>query len=372
MAALTPLLLFAIAPPLPVPGPGELAGWATAALERLRADFLLPETRLYADKLGERGPAFCWGAGVLLPALNAAATHDASYEPALREYADAMLVYWNDQGPVPGFDVLPCPKPVDRYYDDNAWVVIAYLETARVLGDERYVEVARRTMAYVLSGEDEALGGGIYWRESDKASKNTCSNAPAAVAAYLLYRETGEEAFREAGDRLLGWTLATLRDPEDGLMWDCKRLDGSYDRTKWSYNTALTIRALAQRSELTGTTEERSRDRAEAFRMADAAVARWIHPDTGAFRDGGRFAHLLAEALLALRAEDGSQPYREKVLRGLAYLHAEVRDPATNRYGTPWDRPFDGAPHGYELLEQAAAVRALYLAAEEPLGEPRG
>ncbi len=232
-------------------GAATLAAWGKEALSVLRQDLHLPDQRLYAESWSARdgasGPAFAWSCGVALSALNAGADEDASWEAALREYADALVVYWNPEGPVPGYDVLPCPKPVDRYYDDNEWLVLALLETHAILGDAAYLDRAERAMRFVLSGRDEFLGDGIYWRESDRASKNACSNAPAALAAYRLYEVTGNPEYLSAGNTLLDWTLRTLADPEDGLVWDNVRLDGSVEKTKWSYNTALTLQALGAR-----------------------------------------------------------------------------------------------------------------------------
>ncbi len=346
----------------PVPASGdEWREWGLEALERLREDLYLDDRGLYADAfepaVGPSGPAFMWGCGVLLSALNAAAQADPGYEPWLREYADALRLYWNPAGPVPGLDVLPVPKPVDRYYDDNAWVVIALVETAHLLGDDSYLEFARDTMEYVLSGEDDVLGGGIYWRESDKASKNTCSNAPSAVAAYLLYQATGEERYKEAGDRLLDWLLPRLQDPEDHLMWDHQRLDGGIDEAKFSYNTALTFRALRLRAELCDDPNLAARDRQEAQRMAAAALARWQDPDTGALRDSACFAHLLVEALLEL-----DPAYAEPVARALTYLRARCADPVS-RYPERWDADTAGPLAKVNLIDQASAVRAFILVA---------
>lgn len=346
-------------PRVDTPSATDLETWGREALVRLREDLYLPGEGLYADSLyvgeGRSHPAFMWGCGVLHSALNGAAASDDKFRPWITEYVEAIRAYWNDTGPVPGFDVLPCPKPVDRYYDDNAWVAIALAETYGLKGDEEHLRLAEDTMAYVLSGEDEVLGGGIYWRESDRASKNTCSNAPAAVAAYKLFEMTGDESYRVAGDRLLDWLMPRLQDPDDHLMWDNMKLDGTIERTKWSYNTALTLRALHLRAELSGD-EQFAR---EARAMADAATEHWFDPDTGALKDGACFAHLLAEALLAV---DDSGAYDEPILRALAFLHSRVRDPE-GRYPERWDTPTTEPLTRVRLIDQASAVRAYYLAA---------
>jgi hypothetical protein len=101
-----------------------LGSWGVETVEMIRRDFYLPDQLLYAEEAGSKQPCFNWGTGVMLSALNAAARWDRKYMPWLDEYATASRIYWNDRGPVPGYDVLPGPKPVDRYYDDNEWMAL--------------------------------------------------------------------------------------------------------------------------------------------------------------------------------------------------------------------------------------------------------
>lgn len=361
----TASLFLACTPPPP------LTKWGIEAIDPILHHLYLRDSGLYADSMQRHGPshpAFMWGCGVMLSALNGAAAADPRYVPWLADYTRALERYWNEEGPVPGLDVLPVPKPVDRYYDDNAWVAIALVESHRVLSDRRRqteahhaLQLAKRTMAYVLSGEDEVLGGGIYWRESDRASKNTCSNAPSAVAAYALYQATGTPGYRVAGDRLLGWVLRTLQDPEDLLMWDNVRLDGSIERTKWSYNTALTVRALLMASEVGSELGAPEQLRALARRMANAAVARWVDPSTGAVRDGSAFAHLFVEALVEASDSLGIDWYRQVATRALVCLHEEARDPQgiyPNSWATVTTEPLEE----WTLMDQAAAARGFLVA----------
>jgi hypothetical protein len=342
--------------------PPPFAEWGLEAVEIIRRDLYLPETSLYADRMtedGPSGPAFMWGCGVILSALNGTAAVDSSYQPWLVEYVHALERYWNEEGPVPGLDVLPTPKPVDRYYDDNAWIVIALVESAELLvGEESAyaLDFARRTMDYVLSGEDDALGGGIYWRESDKASKNACSNSPSAVAAYLLYRATGDQGYRDAGDRLLSWTLEYLQDPEDRLMWDNVALDGSIEKTKWSYNTALTIRALLLAADTGSGLGTPAALRAVARRMTDAAIEHWIDRETGAIKDDAAFAHLLAEALLVAAESLEERRYRDAAEGALVWLHEHGAGPE-GIYPGRWDEETLGPRPEWSLMDQASAAR---------------
>lgn len=379
-----------------------------AVLEQIRREYYLPKSKLYCDSvqvqpssdragrtagknaavpmqagmpalhfqassdIEQSGPAFNWGVGVMLSALNAAAKLDPKYKAWLREFADASRVYWNDKGPVPGYDVLPCPKPVDRYYDDNAWMVLALVETYEVLGDKKYLDWAEQALDYVLSGEDSKLGGGIYWRESDKKSKNACSNAPSAAACLAVAKYRRSEELKAKAKAFLEWTKKTLQDPADGLIWDNIDLSGKIEKTKWSYNTGLYLRA----SSLLGA------DEADRVRVFHSSIGQWIDQPTGAIKDSGRFAHLWLEGFAAAKPKHafhyiegpprtGGQIERKFIPdAALDFLWSKCRNPQ-GRFGDRWDRPFEPKRTKFELIDQASVARALLFAAAHLTSWPR-
>ena len=325
-----------------------------AILEQIRREYYLPKSKLYAEEIDvsgkKSGPSFNWGTGVMLSALNAAAELDAKYKPWLREYADASRAYWNSKGPVPGYDVLPGPKDVDRYYDDNAWMVLALVDTYEILKDEKYLDWAEESLRYVLSGWDDKLGGGIYWREIDKKSKNTCSNAPAAAACFAVARHR-KGSYVGRAHLILNW-LDKLADPKDGLYWDNISHDGKIEKTKWSYNTGLVFRSWAMAEDRFVKEGGRPND----FKVSPHnAVVHWFDAKSGAIKDGGRFAHLFIEGVWQYRPSDD---LRSKIDRALEYAYANARN-ADGRFADRWDRPIAKDRKKFSLIDQASAARAL-------------
>jgi hypothetical protein len=347
----------------------QLRAWGAEALDVTNRDMWLDERGLYAERTPRRRrgrereamqPAFMWSAGVQLTALAAASrTAPDEHRERLFAYIDRMDEYWKTEDGIAGYDVLPAPAVPDRYYDDNAWIVLALVEAYEINGDPALLERAEATMRYVLSGEDEQLGGGIFWREKRCNSKNTCSNAPAVAALLRLYEHGEKDEWLAAARRLHAWTIEHLQDDDDHLMWDNLRLDGRLDRRKFSYNTALVIRSLSLLHKITG--EQSWLD--EAQRMARAAETHWCDAGTGAVRDSGRFAHMLLEAFLAVHAADGDPRWLATVDRSLRYLHEEIRDPAS-RYPHSWGRPTEEPLRSVALIDQASAARAFYVGAE--------
>ncbi len=341
----------------------DFAAWGEETLTAIHRDMWLPEKGLYAehatgDDRPAAAPAFMWGVGVELSALVAASkVTPEKYLPQAVAYADAIQVYWHEHSGIAGFDVLPGPKSADRYYDDNAWLVLALADLHEISGEKRFLERAAATFRFVVSCEDDKLGGGLYWQENELRSKNTCTNAPAIVGALRLHQLTKEASYLATAQRLYEWTNAQLRDTSDGLFWDNIRLDGRIDRRKFSYNSALMIRANCLFHAITG--EARFLD--EARKMADAATAHWVRED-GAVADSGRFAHMLMESLLAVGRADCDPKRAETVTRTLVYVHANLRDDH-GRYPHRWDRPARGSLRESALLNQAGVARAFWMAA---------
>ena len=75
----------------------------------------------------------------------------------------------------------------DRYYDDNDWVAIDFCDYYAVTKNKEYLKKAIALHDYIYSGWSDELGGGIYWCEQKKESKNTCSNAPATVKGEMKF-----------------------------------------------------------------------------------------------------------------------------------------------------------------------------------------
>ena len=324
--------------------------WGLEALTVLQREFAFTSAPGYCESVGEgasKQPVFNWGVGVLMSTMSAAARVDPAWRTELKRFVEATRAYWNPAGPVAGYDVLPLPKDADRFYDDNAWMALALVEAYGVLRDPAVLGYANQALAFALSGEDSKLGGGIYWRERLKESKNTCSNAPVVAACLAVFAETGESRLLEKAKALYAWTKATLQDPADLLMWDSLALSGKKDETKWSYNTGLMVRSAAELARLTG--EKHYRKEADA--MAAASEKRWLV--AGRLADAGRFAHLLVESWNYVP----NDKRRKRARAALQWLH----DHGRNDRGLYANR-FDLSPSPYykrfELIDQASAARA--------------
>ena len=188
--------------------------------------------------------------------------------PGLREYAD------DRRRPFAYASYIRSAPASDRFYDDNIWLGIDFADLYAATRQRRFLDEAERIWLFVASGTDDRLGGGIYWCEQKKGSKNTCSNAPGAVLALKLYLATGREEYLEQGRALYEWTRKRLLDRSDDLYFDNISLKGAVNKAKFSYNSGQMIQAGALLHRITG----KKRYLAEAQQTAAACLTHFFRP----------------------------------------------------------------------------------------------
>ncbi len=140
----------------------------------------------------------------------------------------------------------------DRYYDDNDWIALDCCDYYEATGKQEYLDKAIALHRYIYSGWSDELGGGIYWCEQKRTSKNTCSNAPATVLCLKLYKLTKDEKYLKQAEETYEWTKTNLRDPEDFVYWDNISLEGQIGYAKYTYNSGQMIQAGVLLYQITG------------------------------------------------------------------------------------------------------------------------
>lgn len=152
--------------------------------------------------------------------------------------------YWDDTRLPECYQSYPAfAGKNDRYYDDNDWVAIDFCDYYTATKDKEYLNKAIALHDYIYSGWSDELGGGIYWCEQKKESKNTCSNAPATVLCMKLYNITKDKKYLEQAKETYHWTRDNLRDPSDFVYWDNVNLKGKIGYAKYTYNSGQMIQA---------------------------------------------------------------------------------------------------------------------------------
>lgn len=301
---------------------------AEEVMKYIQDNFRLRRSGLYAREAGGREPDYLWGSGVMFSALAGASRADEKWRPVMRRYFEALNSYWDAKAKVPGYEPSPTAGGGnDKYYDDNAWMVLTFLEAWEITGDSRYRKRAEETLEFVLSGWDEEAGGGIWWHEAHKdGSKNTCVNAPAAVGCFRMAKADPANAARWTGwgRKLVEWTQRTLQ-ASNGLFSDRIIVaTGRIHRGQLSYNAGLMQRAFL---ELSLAPDGRAWLE-EANRVA-AAAASLMDSGTGAYRDSLKWSHLMVEADLELHRHTRQEFLLRRAITDTAHHFAEwKRQPA--------------------------------------------
>ena len=200
------------------------------------------------------------------------ATRDESILTFIDDEVVAGLKMYHDTSREPyGYSSYITASESDRFYDDNIWLVIDFVDLYTLTGKQHYLDLALDIWKFVLSGRDTVLGDGIYWCEQKKDTKNTCSNAPAAVAALKLHKATGEQQYFDQGENLYTWVYYSLRDNGDNLYFDNVSVTGKFDRRKFTYNSGQMIEAGVLLYEATG--DEKYLKQAQA--TATSVIPQW-------------------------------------------------------------------------------------------------
>ncbi|MFC0673898.1 glycoside hydrolase family 76 protein [Brachybacterium hainanense] len=356
------------------PGHGEARDRARAALEALQRHFAIDDG---SDLLLEHAPrreddppsSYEW------PLSQArAATAELSHAPGVTDLAPMLASrdraqerYWHAAGGdtgLPGYASATDPATGahgDYFYDDNAWVGMLEVEE-HLLTDGRRGDVARaeEVMALLRSGWDDdpthPAPGGVWWAQTDwNDDRNTVSNMPTAKLGIRLFQLTGAQEHLDLALRCVDWTREHLL-ADNGLFWDNVKLDGSIDRTQWTYNQGVPLGVEALLFEVTGDSTHRDR----CLAIVEALIGHYDVWTEGGSLDAQpvAFNAILASNLLLAESVLGPEVPGRRLVAAMADRQWRLlRDPETDLFRRGADA------EGTELLDQAGFARTQALAA---------
>lgn len=242
----------------------------------------------------------------------------------------------------------------ERYYDDNQWIGLAAMQAYDATGDEKYLRHAERTFRFVRTAQHPE--GGLYWLETDRIARHTCSMGPGGQLAMQLYEATGREDYLEFAKEQAAAMASTVRLP-NGLYGDNRNDDGSLDPTVYSYNQGTPIGLDVQLYRATG--EGRYLERAK--RTAAASLQHFGEEDR-LWKQAPVFNAIYFRNLLALHAVSPDPRILAALDGYLDRAWRDARDPDTGLF----DRGGIGhyGEHAGTVIDQGAlsqlyAIRAL-------------
>jgi len=190
-----------------------------------------------------------------LCALIQAANEQETLEPRkkyMEPVMQAIEQYYNKKQPPAYQDYVTSERLSERFYDDNQWIAIAYLDAYQRTLNPKFLQDSKMIYRFMIKGLDTAASGGIYWKEGDLSTKNTCSNGPAILVALGLYKATKDQQYLSTALDIYNWTYRKLESPE-GLFYDAIKVpSGQIDRAYYTYNAGTMLQANVLLYELTG------------------------------------------------------------------------------------------------------------------------
>lgn len=243
----------------------------------------------------------------------------------------------------------------DRYYDDNDWIALDCCDYYEATGKQEYLDKAIALHRYIYSGWSDELGGGIYWCEQKRTSKNTCSNAPATVLCLKLYKLTKDEKYLKQAEETYEWTKTNLRDPEDFVYWDNISLEGQIGYAKYTYNSGQMIQAGVLLYQITGK-EAYLQDAQQTAKGAYEYFCRLQQTPKGEMRfypDSPWFNVILFRGLKALYQTDHNPTYIKTMIDNADFAWRWTRD-SNGLFSNDWSG--NKSNQFKSLLENACMV----------------
>jgi predicted alpha-1,6-mannanase (GH76 family) len=372
------LLLFCISLPCFAQS-GTRAEPEAQSLQRLQAGVAALQG-WYVERTGLYRTTGWWNAANAITVLSDAMRVSGSkqYVPVLAhtfEHAQIGVPKSEQTGALQG--MTGAPGFLNRYFDDEGWWALAWIDAYDLTGQPRYLAMGRSIFADMAGGWDNTCGGGIWWSK-DKTYKNAIANelffsvaahlaartaSPAEQASYLAWATKEWTWFRHSG------MINSQNLVNDGLTID-KATDvcTSNGKTVWTYNQGVLIGALAAWSKLApgGAGDPL----AEARRVADATLthltdkAGVLHdscePDCGG--DGIQFKGIFVRNLQTLNEQVHDPAYRKFFAVNAQSIWQRDRGPG-NTFGVVWSGPLSLPDAG----TQTSALDALVAeAAQRP------
>jgi predicted alpha-1,6-mannanase (GH76 family) len=128
------------------------------------------------------------------------------------------------------------------YNDDIMWWTIASARAFEITGEKRFLDQAKIHFDWVWKGQRDTLKGGIWWKNNEHTTKNSCVVQPTILTAIYLARALKDDGYRVKAESLYAWQKRTLLNPNNpGQVYDAIRVDGTMGTGSTTYNQGTFI-----------------------------------------------------------------------------------------------------------------------------------
>jgi len=230
------------------PRPADSVSRTQLIYSNINKYYYEPSTSLYLEtndpKHNENKHSWLWPLCATIQAANELEALEPGKE-YLPQVMKAIDQYYSEAAPAPAYqDYVLAERKSSKFFDDNQWIAIASLDAYQRNKDPKYLETAKMIYVHMIkSGLDSAAGGGLYWKEGQMDTKNTCSNGPGILVALELYKATKEKHYLDMALKLYAWTNEHLQAPE-GIFYDAIKIPSlKIDKAFYTYNTGTMLQS---------------------------------------------------------------------------------------------------------------------------------
>jgi len=258
---------------------------------------------------------------------------------------------------------------LNRYYDDEGWWALAWIDAYDWTGETAYLNMASSIFDDMTGGWDDVCGGGIWWSK-DRTYKNAIANELFLSVAARLANRVGDP---DQQSQDLAWAEAEWQWFAQSGMLNAQNLindglDGTCQnnhRTTWTYNQGVILGGLVELYQQDHDPALPETARAIAFAAIEnlTDTNRVLHDpcEPGCGRDGPQFKGIFLRNLMALNDAFPAVRFVRFVDRNARSIWENDQGP-DYQFGLVWSGPFDVG----DAARQSSALDALVAAAEMP------
>ena len=255
-----------------------------------------------------------------------------------------------------------------RYFDDNGWWALAWIDAYDLSGNGHYLDAACRIFDNMTTAWDDTCRGGLWWSE-DRKYKNAITNELFLTVAARLHQRAGERGpYRDWAMREHEWFLASgMIGPggliNDGLTAECT----NNGKPAYTYNQGVILGGLAALFEITGDAEYLRQGDSIAGAALRGLVSQdgiLVEPGEEAMAEAGRrgdasqFKGIFIRNLRDFYRHSSRADYAGFICRNADSVLANSRND-NDQFGVRWTGPFDVA----DASRQSSALDVLIAAA---------
>jgi hypothetical protein len=347
--------------------------YGVALINRINTEFILPNGSL-RDTALKSNVSYLWGLGSYMESCGTWFKTNPS-DDSKQKYKDALQMiekyYSGKVGNLKRSYSASQSGDKDVYYDDNVWVLLELENAFDLLKDQTYQDKAKDLLEFINGGYDETIGGGIWWYAGDRSQKgmdvkNTCINAPFAMAAAQMYIKTNDSKYLTWAKRTYDWTKSKLLDTTDNVFWDKINTSNVIDKSKYAYNSGCMLGAAVELYKATKDVSYLN----DAKKYAEGAYNYFgQYPDSSnpylyIFNSSNTwFSSSLIDGYVKLYdADKTTSKYVDSFLNSLGY--GLSHNPDARGYVSPDWRGLKNPVVNLSILDQAGSARVIFMLAD--------